>query len=85
MFRKLILGSILSVGAIAGLAFTPVTAEAHERPIHRGHRHFDRFEVRVRHRDSWEVHDTFRNRLEARREADRLRHRGLIVEIRACD
>jgi hypothetical protein len=84
MFRKLILSGVLSVAAIAGLTLTSTSADANERYARHGHRHHERFEIRVRHGNDWAVQATFRDRLEARRELERLRHCGMIVELRPC-
>jgi len=98
MIRTIITSGVLAAGALAGLAFTPSTADAHPpavgpaytpvvRPAYyppAGHdwHHHVRFQVLVRHHGHWDVVDTFRDRDDARRLAHRLRHQGHEVDIR---
>jgi hypothetical protein len=76
MFRKLILSAVLATGAVAGLTATAATADA--APFG----HYRRFEVLVECGHRWENRGTFRNRGEAERVAERLRHEGFRVQVR---
>jgi hypothetical protein len=76
MFRKMILSAVLATGALAGLAATAPNADAAEGRWHR------RFEVLAERRGCWENRGTYRDRYEAERVAERLRHEGFRVQIR---
>jgi hypothetical protein len=78
MFNRILFAAILSTGALAGLAATPASAEAHP-PIHRP---LARFEVLVRHRNHWDVYGAYRDRDDARRAARKLRFQGYEVKVR---
>ena len=83
MFRKLLLTGALSIAAVAGFS---TSADAHERPIRHEHRgHHARYEVRIFRHGCWDVHSSFRTRREAYREMIRLRHTGMVVELRGRD
>ncbi len=78
MIRKLILSAVIATATVTGMSMTPTTAEA--APFnHDFHR---RFEVVVECGHRWENRGTFRDRFEAERVAQRLRHDGFRVEIR---
>ena len=79
MFRKLILSAVLTAGTVTGLTATPATADA--RPPAAFHHHF---EVLVHCGHGWEVRGSYRDRWEAERAAQHLRHEGFRVEIREC-
>lgn len=78
MLRRIFLTAALSVGALAGLAAVPATAEAHP-PLPVRHA---RFEVLVRHRNHWDRHGTYCDRADARQAARFLRARGFEVRVR---
>jgi predicted aminopeptidase len=78
MFRRVLFAAIRTTGALAGLAATPATAEAHP-PIRRS---VVCFEVLVRHRNHWDVYRTYHDRDDARRAARKLRFQGYDVKVR---
>ncbi len=77
MIRKLILSAVIATGTVTGLTMSASNADA--RPPVEFHR---RFEVIVECGHRWENRGTFRDRFEAERVAQRLRHDGFRVEIR---
>lgn len=81
MFRKLILSAVIATGAVAGLALTPTAADA-QPPVERFHHQYEVVYKRGHH--GWRVYGTYRNRWEADRAANHLRHRGYHAEVRGC-
>jgi hypothetical protein len=81
MFRKLLLSGVLSVATLGGLGMTVPAADAHP-PIYRHeHEHEVRFEVLCWRYGHWDNFGTFRDRFEADRFANMLRHQGFGVRI----
>src|SRR4051794_12364771 len=78
MIRKLILSAVLSAAALTELTTTPGAADANP-PV--GQHHRGRFEVQVLRRHHWDCYGTYRDRDDARRAAQRLRHQGFQVRI----
>jgi cell division septation protein DedD len=76
MFRKLILSAVLAGATLVGLDATAATADAAPLAYHR------RFEVLAERHGHWANRGSFRNRWEAERVANRLRHEGFRVQIR---
>jgi transposase len=76
MFRKLILCAVLATGTLTALTATAAPADAAPLAFHR------RFEVLAERRGCWENRGTFRDRFDAERTAERLRHEGFRVQIR---
>lgn len=84
MIRKLILSAVIATATLTGLSMTPTTAEA-AAPFERDRGfHHRQFEVLVECGHRWENRGTYRDRYEAERAAQRLRHEGFRVEIKEC-
>lgn len=81
MIRKILLSTVAATGLVGGLALTPATADAHP-PAERYHHRVEVLYRRGHH--GWQVYGTYRDRFEADRAADHLRHRGFAVEVRGC-
>jgi hypothetical protein len=81
MFRKLLLGTVASLGLLAPLAVAS-NAEAHDfRPVHR-YEHACRVYYRDPCRPVWVFAGRFRHHREAVRFAETFRCRGFEVVIR---
>ena len=88
MIRKLILSAVIATVTLTGLSMSASTAKAaapfdkdrgSDRDFHRR-----QFEVLVECGHRWENRGTYRDRYEAKRAAQRLRHKGFRVEIKKC-